>query len=126
ALERLAARLDDPAERMAWQDLGLLRGPVLQGSEIDLQTLWDGVRAQGGFAAATEGRRWNRIASSLGTDLSRATNGSHLVKAWYAQYLLPFERAGREEDSMGGVKEEEGAEQGEEEGEGNGEAEDLV
>lgn len=65
-----------PGAPVPWAELGYPGGGLtLQGREVDLRTMWDTVQAWGGFDGVCQARRWSALASALGADLTKATNG---------------------------------------------------
>ena len=67
------------------------------GKPLDLRFIFEKAHAHGGYSGTTEAKKWASIAAGMGLDNKTITNAGWLVRTHYLRFLMPVEKAMREE-----------------------------
>ena len=74
----------------ASQNLGPLRQIVFNKALVDLYVVFREVQVIGGYDSVCLEKKWKKVASALGRDLSTATSAGHSMRNIYEKNLLDF------------------------------------
>lgn len=64
---------------------------------MDLRFIFEKAHEHQGYAGTTEAKRWASIATGMGLDCRTITNAGWLVRTHYLRFLMPVEKAMKEE-----------------------------